>query len=87
MKISGILCSILIAIPAFILGMFAFMGAQDALENGEDASLEYLKQAKSELGTYRLYRTNCGATCDYGLDLRREIDLPIGIKLVDSVWG
>lgn len=87
LKVSGVVCSVLIAIPAFLLGGFAFIGAQDVIESGEDASFEYLKQTKSDLGTYRLYRTNCGATCAYGLDLRKEMELPLGIKLVKTVWS
>jgi hypothetical protein len=86
-KAAGILFSVLITIPTSILAFGAFMEINAIYERGYPASYEYLKVAEVEFGTYRLYRTNCGATCAFGLDLREEIDLPIGLKLVKSVWS
>ena len=36
---------------------------------------------------YRLYRTDCGATCAFGLVLQKEFDLGIGIKTVEVVFS
>ncbi|RTE86970.1 MULTISPECIES: hypothetical protein [Gammaproteobacteria] len=43
--------------------------------------------ASNELHTFRLYQTNCGATCDFGLLLQKEIDTPLGFRFVKEVWS
>jgi hypothetical protein len=86
----GLIClvsSLVIAPIAFILALFASMDAIDIMERGEDPSFEAIDDATTEEGTYRLYVTDCGATCSFGLLLRKEIDTPIGIKLVKPVWS
>ncbi len=35
----------------------------------------------------RLYRSDCGATCAYGLVLRKELDTGLGIVFVRSLWS
>lgn len=56
-------------------------------QDGVDHSFEKIAEVDTDAGYYRLYRTNCGAPCSYGLALRHEYDAPLGIKLVKSVWG
>lgn len=52
-----------------------------------DGSYELVGQAQAERVSYRLYRTDCGATCSFGLELREELDLPFGVKLVMPKWS
>ena len=81
----GILLSALIAIPCLLISSCA---ALEAPAVGEpDRSYELLSEATVGADVYRLYRTNCGATCAYGLDLRKERDLAEGAKLISSVWS
>ena len=84
---TAIVLSGLLIIPFGMYGLLAIMVGYDVIERGKDFSYEYLKEAETENGIYRLYRTSCGATCEFGLDLRKEIETPIGIKFVKSVWS
>jgi hypothetical protein len=56
-------------------------------QNAEDLSFRPLGEASTPKAAYRLYQTNCGATCAYGLELRREVDLPVGLRIVSPVWS
>jgi MFS family permease len=79
------LCAILLLLPCLFASSCA---AHKAPQLGQvDLSYELLSEAKDDEITYRLYRTNCGATCAYGLDLRKERDLFLGIKLVSPFWS
>lgn len=57
------------------------------VENNVDPSFELLSQRQVKSVYYRLYRTNCGATCAYGLVLRKEYDLILGVKVVTPMWS
>ena len=86
-KVSGIALALVISLPSLFLGFFASIEAKHTMERGEDYSLKLLDQASSPSGTYRLYLTDCGATCSHGLLLRKEIDTNLGVKLVRSEWS
>jgi hypothetical protein len=74
------------AIPMVPLGLISLAEANSAAAGN---NLSHLRLAEISRGhtTYRLYRTDCGATCAYGLQLRKEIDALGVIKLVSTVWS
>jgi hypothetical protein len=86
-KFIGLTASVLVALPGLFLALFASIEAIDIMERGEDLTLKAIDEATTALGTYRLYVTDCGATCSFGLLLRKEIDTPIGLKLVKPQWS
>lgn len=76
---------ILLFIPCLLIASCA---ALEAPRIGEvDKGYELISEAADGAVTYRLYRTNCGATCSYGLSLREERTLFLGAKLVSHTWG
>ena len=81
----GIGFSLILACPALLAAFFILVAAPSPWDS-EDASQLLLSEATSDAGTFRLYRTDCGATCSFTLVLWREIDTPIGIKLIAPVW-
>lgn len=50
-------------------------------------SRELISEAKLKHAHYRLYRTDCGATCAVGLELHKEYDLPLGMKVISPAWS
>jgi hypothetical protein len=85
-KVAGIVVSGVVALPSLAFAVLVCLEGSHVINN-VDSSFELLSEAKSESASYRLYRTNCGATCAYGLVLRREYDSPLGVKLVSPVWS
>jgi hypothetical protein len=79
----GLACTLVL--PCLLMTSCAVLEAPSI--RTADGSYEFLSEANDGSVTYRLYRTNCGATCAYGLDLRRKRDLFFGIKLVSPVWS
>ncbi len=75
----------ILALPCLLMSSCALLETPN--RNAVDNSYEFLSEANDGALTYRLYRTNCGATCAYGLDLRRERDLLLGVKLVSPLWS
>jgi hypothetical protein len=86
-KVIGLLLSVVLALPLSLLAFFAIDEAKDIMDRGEDYSFKLLDQASTSTGMFRLYLTDCGATCGHGLLLRKEFDTPIGIKLVFPEWS
>jgi hypothetical protein len=74
------------AIPLVPLG---FIALSEATSVAEGKNLPHLRLAEISNGrmVYRLYRTDCGATCAYGLQLRKEVDMLGVIKFVSTVWA
>jgi hypothetical protein len=85
LKIVSICSAILVALPCVVAAIFIAIMAVDVQRTGNDPSLELLQQVSVGVSKYRLYRTDCGATCSFGLELRKEIDAPFGLKLVRSL--
>jgi hypothetical protein len=82
---SGLIGSVLLLLPCVLVSSCAaFLAPSSA---SQDAGYELVSEAKARMVTYRLYRTNCGATCAYSLELREELDLPLGTKLVSPKWS
>lgn len=75
----------LLVIPCLLISICAMLEAPRPSE--PDMSYELLSEVRADRLAYRLYRTNCGATCAYGLELREELDLPFGVKLVSPKWS
>ena len=81
----GYIAAAVLALPCLLVSSCAITEAPGL--SHEDAAYELLSEARAGRVAYRLYRTNCGATCAYGLDLREELDLPFGAKLVSPRWS
>lgn len=77
-------CAVL---PCGICAFFAQSEAIDIEEKGVDLTHVLLGEITMGPNTMRLYRTDCGATCSYGLELCEEVDTPVGIKIVRLVWS
>ena len=87
LRILSLIIAIVIGIPNSFLGILAFDEAMRIQHLGYDPSLAFLKEVLEGDYRYRLYRTNCGATCAFGLELRKERFFPYGIKLVQPIWS
>ncbi|MFZ4285640.1 hypothetical protein [Variovorax sp. HJSM1_2] len=81
----GTAIAILLAVPCLLLSSCAAFLAPSA--GLPDDSYELISEVQSDKTAYRLYRTNCGATCAFGLNLREERDLFGGLKLVSQKWS
>ena len=77
-RICGIVVSVVFAIPCLFLAMLVSI---------DSPGFKLLSDGQVRTGHFRLYRTNCGATCAYGLDLRKEYDIVPGLKVVARVWS
>lgn len=86
-RVLGLVLSLLLAVPAFIFALLAGYEAIRIQEQGHDGSFELLSEVASGSNAYRLYLTNCGATCAFGLELQRELDTPMGLKIVWPLWS
>ncbi len=60
--------------------------AIDIVLNGRDRSFDLIDEKRVNDSHIRLYLTDCGATCSFGLVLRKEFDTPFGLKIVKSLW-
>lgn len=75
------------AVPCSIFSLLTYWEARDIKERGADLSYQLLDTVPGDDSVFRLYLTNCGATCSWGLDLRSEFDGPFGIRIVRSIWS
>ena len=81
-----IVLSVLLLLPCAVIAGCATLEAPTANEKG-DGSYELISEASDGSKNFRLYRTNCGATCAFGLDLREEREILWGAKLVSPMWS
>lgn len=81
LRVALIVSCLLVALPSIAYAALAIGSAR----NGIDDSLQLLSEARLDGVTFRLYLSNCGATCAYGLVLRRERDVA-AVRLVSEVW-
>lgn len=87
-KASLILLGIASLFPAIPIGFIAAIEAIDILESGKGGgSFEKISELPQGSRMLRLYVSNCGATCDYGLVLQEELEIPIGIKFSRKIWS
>lgn len=82
---TALICAMLLALPCLLVSSCALLEAPHTSE--ADLSYQPLSEAPTERFVYRLYRTDCGATCANGLELREELDLAFGAKLVTTRWS
>src|SRR5687768_17128366 len=61
-----------LALPGVLLASCAALIAPPF---GPSSDFQQISEAQAGLSTYRLYRSDCGATCATGLVLREEIDV------------
>lgn len=82
---TGMTLACLMVVPCLLISSCAALEAPSP--GSSDSSYELLSEVQTGSSAFRLYRTNCGATCAFGLDLREERDLFGGLKMVSSKWG
>ena len=80
-------CILVAAVPLYVGGGVAAFAGYEIYKDKRDPFKLQVDSVSNELGTFRLYQTNCGATCSFGLLLQREFDLPIGIKFTKEIWA
>ena len=81
----AITLAVLFTIPClFISGCSAFIAP--ALNAKTDDSYQLISEGSRGSLKFRLYRSDCGATCAYAIHLREERDLFFGLKLVSPLW-
>ena len=83
---SGMCVAVLLTIPSLLISAFVIFTAPKQSEV-VDSSYQLLSEVSNGSVVYRLYRTDCGATCAYGLSLRKERELLLGTKLVSPLWS
>lgn len=81
----GVALAVLLGFPCLLISSCAVLEAPALAE--ADMSYELLSEVRASAVVYRLYRTSCGATCAFGLDLREEREFLGGIKLVSPLWS
>lgn len=85
-RIFGVIVAVVFAIPCLFISTIVFLSTAD-FKNGQDPSFEKLSEITKGQYTYRLYLSNCGAICDFGLVLQREFDTPLGLKVIWPEWS
>lgn len=81
-----ILAAIIIAVPLVPFGAIAIYESSNTKDE-QHLSHQLLAERVAYGHLYRLYRTDCGATCSFGLELRREIEVLRYLKLVKPIWS
>ncbi len=85
LKIVAIVFTVLVALPFLLFSALALFESTH-IENNTDNSFALISEGKRFGVYYRLYRSDCGATCSTDLVLRKEYDSHVGIKLVTPIW-
>ena len=70
-------------VPAGILYLIALAFA---LSDGAAGTWDLISEKSLGQAQFRLYRHDCGGTCNYGLVLRREYDIPLGLYISTYLW-
>jgi hypothetical protein len=84
-KAAGFLISVGLIFPASLFSFFGFVEGFHVLSDGNSSDV-LLAEVRHENATFRLYQTNCGATCAYGLVLNKEFSGFGPVKLVSPIW-
>lgn len=84
--ISIVIMSVVVGIPCLVFSVVVFSYSLSVLD-GEDPSFLLRQSLPVGNSQYRLFLSNCGATCALALVLRREIETPLGIKAVSNLWA
>ena len=86
LRVTCLILTLFVGAPAAFLGVFAIWEGNTVSERGRDYSFEKIDEKKMGQASYRLYVADCGATCSHDLVLQKEIDLPVGLKLISKMW-
>lgn len=86
LRVTCLILTVFVGAPAAFLGGFAIWEGNTVSERGRDYSFEKVDERKIGHASYRLYVADCGATCSHDLVLQKEIDLPVGLKLISKIW-
>ena len=80
-------CILIVAVPLYVCGGVSAFAGYEIFKDKKDPFKLQIDSVSNEMGTFRLYQTDCGATCSFGLLLQPEFDLPIGIKFTKEIWA
>ncbi|MCG7533687.1 hypothetical protein [Pseudoalteromonas sp. OOF1S-7] len=83
----GLGASLCLAVPCYLVFIVAKSNAAAIGKNGVDASFEAINRISNGAYQYVLYRTNGGATTSFGLMLRKERELGLGLKVVSVLYS
>lgn len=86
-KVVGIVFSVCLAAPCYIVFIFAYSDYDDIKRKGIDYSFEEINRLQTNGNNYVLYRTNGGATTSFGLVLRLEKETGFGLKVVKVIYS
>jgi len=67
--------------------MVTTLSTRDIIRNGADSSFEYLRSTSLGRSRVSVYRTNGGATTDWGVTYRHELTFFPGIQIVRELEG
>jgi hypothetical protein len=84
-KIVGAIFPLLLIPLSLLLGMFSWIMLADISNTGIDSSFERLECIQLPHSRVTVYRTNGGATTDFGVALRHEMTLLPGVLLVRRI--
>ena len=85
-KVVGYIASFALILPCAFIFTISSNDFRRINDGGSDKSFEKIAELESNGSKYRLYRTNGGATTSFGLVLRSETPLAVGINVVKVVF-
>lgn len=86
-KAALIIMGVISLFPSIPIGALAAFQGLQIFELGKDSSFEKVAELPHGSKALRLYVSNCGAICDFGLVLREEFDMPLGLKVTRTIWS
>lgn len=84
---SALIVGALLAFPSYLTYTVAKSDYAAVAKAGKDLSFEQINEVRVDGASYRLYRTNGGATTSFGLVLRKEIPFIKGLKIVKIIFS
>lgn len=83
---AGAIVTGLLVPPSLLLALLIFYLGSYALRAEADGSFERLRQVQAGRYVLAVYRTNGGATTSYGIVVRQELPLIVGLRLVRTIF-
>lgn len=84
-RISTILTIFIICLSSLRLIVLIIGMSTEDYQKTADPSLELIRTEPLQSSEIKVYLTNCGATCAYGVEIRQEMPLIFGITLTRSL--
>ena len=84
---SVLILGALVSVPCTLTFIFAISDYNKIVESGKDFSFEKINEVRVDKSSYRLYRTNGGATTSFGLVLRKESKFIGGLNTVEVIFS